>query len=124
MNKQLKAESEQLSPPGDDILETIEHLKMTQAELAAKLQKPTPKVNDLISGKEPITLKTAMQLEKVLGISAAYWMNREERYRTKLAQIEEAQQVENNDFSNGWGDDEPEYSEADIIEKNPNFEGW
>jgi addiction module HigA family antidote len=96
MNKRLQAERELLSPPGDDILETIEHLKMTQAELAARLGKTTPKVNDLISGKEPITLKTALQLEKVLGISAEYWMNREARYRTKLARIEEEEQAEAN----------------------------
>lgn len=96
MNKRLQAERELLSPPGDDILETIEQRKMTQADLAARLGKATSKVNDLISGKEPITLKTAMQLEKVLGISAEYWMNREARFRTKLARIEEDEQAEAN----------------------------
>jgi len=96
MNNQLRAERKLLSPPGDDILETIEHLKMTQAELALRLGKTTPKVNDLIAGKEPVTLKTAMQLEKVLGISAEYWINREARYRTKLARLEESEQAEAN----------------------------
>ncbi len=124
MNKKLQAEQELISPPGDDILETIEHLKMTRAELAARLGKTIQNVNDLISGKEAITLNTAMKLEKVLGISAEYWMNREKRYRAKLTRIEEAQQEPTIDFAGAWSENEPEYSEADIIEKNPKFERW
>ena len=85
----LQLERELLSPPGDTILETIEYLKMSQAELADRLGKTAPKVNDLISGKEPITYNTALQLEKVLGIDAEFWLNREMNYRTKLARLEQ-----------------------------------
>lgn len=84
MSEKLKVVRELLSPPGDDVLETIQHIKMSQAELADRLGKTAPKVNDLISGKEPVTYNTALQLEKVLGIEAQYWLNREKNYRNKL----------------------------------------
>ncbi len=89
MSKLLKAGRELLSPPGDDILEHIEYIKMSQAELADRIGKTPSKVNDLISGKEPITYTTALQLEKVLGIEAQYWLNREMLYREKLARLEQ-----------------------------------
>lgn len=95
MSEQLKAERELLSPPGDDILETIEHIKMSQAELADRLSKTPSKVHDLITGKEPITYNTALQLEKVLGIEAQFWLNREMNYRTKLVRLEQEEGLEN-----------------------------
>lgn len=95
MSEILKAERELLSPPGDDILETIEHIKMSQAELADRLGKTPSKVHDLITGKEPITYNTALQLEKVLGVDAQFWLNREINYRTKLARLEQEEALEN-----------------------------
>lgn len=89
MSQRLKAARDLLSPPGDDILEHIDYIKMSQAELADRLGKTPSKVNDLISGKEPITYTTALQLEKVLGIEAPYWLNREMQYREKLARLEQ-----------------------------------
>ncbi len=86
---QIPLQRELLSPPGDTILETIEFIKMSQAELADRLGKTPSKVHDLITGKEPVTYNTALQLEKVLGIDAGFWMNREMNYRTKLARIEQ-----------------------------------
>jgi Zn-dependent peptidase ImmA (M78 family)/plasmid maintenance system antidote protein VapI len=66
---------------------------MSQAELADRLGKTPSKVNDLISGKEPITYTTALQLESVLGIEAQYWLNREMLYREKLARIEQEESL-------------------------------
>jgi HTH-type transcriptional regulator/antitoxin HigA len=94
MSQLIKDERELLSRPGDAILETLEHLKMTQSELAERMGKTASKINDIISSKEPITIATALQLEKVLGIDAGFWVNRESQYREKLARIEEAEQNE------------------------------
>jgi HTH-type transcriptional regulator/antitoxin HigA len=87
-------ERELLSKPGDTILETLEEMKMTQAELAKRIGKTPSKINDLITGKEPITVTTAVQLEKVLGIDAQFWLNRETLYREKLARIEQEEALE------------------------------
>ena len=64
MNKNLEAARELLIKPGDTILETIQYLKLSQVELAARMDISAPKVNDIIFGKEPITIKTAIKLEK------------------------------------------------------------
>jgi HTH-type transcriptional regulator / antitoxin HigA len=96
MNERLRAERELLSSPGDDILETIEHLKMSQAQLAERMGKTAPKIHDLITGKEPITTATALQLEKVLGVVASFWLSREALYREKLARLEAEEQIEAN----------------------------
>ncbi len=90
----IKDERELLSKPGDTILETIEYLKMSQAELSERMGKTASKINDIISGKEPITVNTALQLERVLGIQAQFWLNREALYREKLARIEQEEFLE------------------------------
>ena len=90
----LRDDRELLSKPGDTILETIEHLKMSQAELAERMGKTPSKINDIIAGKEPITLATAFQLEKVLGIDAQFWLNREILYREKLSRLEQEEALE------------------------------
>jgi len=94
MSSNIKIERELLTKPGDTILETIEFLKMSQAELAERIGKTPAKVNDMISGKAPITVNTAMQLEKVLGIDMQFWLNREMHYREKLARIEQEEFLE------------------------------
>lgn len=94
MSQILKDERALASPPGDDILEHIEYIRMSQVELADRLDKTPSKVNDLIKGKEPITYATALQLEKVLGVEAKYWLSREILYREKLARIEQQEVLE------------------------------
>lgn len=88
MTSLLKAERELLSPPGDDIFEAIEHIKLSRADLAARLCKTVSQVNDLIIGKKEITLEDALKLEEILGIEAQFWLKREMNYRKKLAHIE------------------------------------
>lgn len=85
--KNLKDERELLSKPGDTILETLEYNKMSQIELAQRMGRTPSKINDLISGKEPITVSTALQLEKVFSIDAQFWLNREMLYREKLSRL-------------------------------------
>lgn len=83
-----------LSPPGDTIQETIDSLGMTQAELAERIGRPKEKVNEIIKGKERISYPTAFSLEKVLGIPASFWLNREKDYREQLFQIQEQEKLE------------------------------
>lgn len=104
MNEKLKAERELLSPPGDDILETIKYLRMSQAQLAQRIGKKPSKVHDIITGKEPITVTTALQLEKVLGVSAKMWLNRESHYREKLSRLEQEEFLE---VCKGWLKEQP-----------------
>ncbi|MHB8336765.1 MAG: ImmA/IrrE family metallo-endopeptidase [Ignavibacteriaceae bacterium] len=88
MNKDYKLKKELLSPPGDTIQETIDKIGMNQYELAERLGKNVKNVNQIIKGKEPITTSTAIALEKVLGIPADFWIERDRQYQKGLAEIE------------------------------------
>ena len=94
MNANLILAKELLSPPGDTIQETIDVMGMRQNELAERMGKTESKINDIIKGKEPITVNTALQLELVLGIPAKFWLAREANYREELARIEQQEAQE------------------------------
>lgn len=80
-------------PPGETILESIEALNMTQAELAARLGVTTKHINNIIKGNAPITYDTALKLEDVIGPSAQFWMNLETNYQLDKARIEKEQEL-------------------------------
>ena len=89
MSESTNLYRELLSPPGDTIMETLDVLGMSQAELAVRIGRPKEKINDIIKGRQPITKSTAFKLEKVLGIPASFWLNRENEYRRLLFEIEQ-----------------------------------
>lgn len=82
-----------LSPPGDTIQETIDVMGMCQNELAERMGKTESNINNIINGKEPISVDTALKLEQVLGIRAKFWLTRETNYREELARIEQQKQT-------------------------------
>jgi HTH-type transcriptional regulator/antitoxin HigA len=86
-------------PPGGTLLETIEVLGMTQAELAARTGRPLKTINEIIKGKAAITPETALQLQHVLGIEATFWNKLERNYREALAHDNEQERL--NDAA-GW----------------------
>lgn len=83
-----------LSPPGDTIQEHLDFIGMSQAELAERMGRPKEKINDLIKGREPITVPTAFQLENVLGIPAGFWLNSEKSYRKELYELNRQEELE------------------------------
>jgi HTH-type transcriptional regulator/antitoxin HigA len=83
----------EVSPPGETLLETIEILGMSQAELAERTGRPRKTINEIIKGKTALTPETALQLERVLGIPASFWNNRERQYREALARAEEKESL-------------------------------
>lgn len=75
--------------PGETLKETLEHVGMSQAELALRTDLSEKHVSELANAKAPITADTASRLETVLGIPASFWMNMEAFYqqqKLKLAQ--------------------------------------
>jgi len=87
----IKIAKELISPPGDTLLETLESRGIKQSELAQRMGRPIKTINEIIKGKAAIIPETAIQLERVLGISADFWLTREKNYRLELAEIEEAE---------------------------------
>lgn len=74
-----------VSPPGDTLAELIDELGITQAELARRMGRPLNPVNEMILGSKEITEDTALELERVLGTPAHFWLAREAKYREFLA---------------------------------------
>lgn len=74
-----------VSPPGETLREVLTTIGMTQAELAERVGRPKKTISEIINGKTAITPETALQLERVLAISAGFWLRREQHYRESLA---------------------------------------
>jgi addiction module HigA family antidote len=83
-----------VSAPGDTLMDVLESRGMSQAELAERTGRPKKTINEIIKGKAMITSETAVQFERVLGVSASFWTTREARYRAHLAVIEEAKALD------------------------------
>lgn len=76
-----------VSPPGDTIMDLMEERDWSQVELACRLGFSTKHLNQLIKGKAALTDDTALRLERVLGSTANFWLNREAKYRERLARL-------------------------------------
>jgi HTH-type transcriptional regulator / antitoxin HigA len=81
-------------PPGESLVEALEALGMTQAELASRMGRPLKTVNEIVKGKAAITADTSLQLERVLGIPASFWINLERGYREALARAKDAERLQ------------------------------
>lgn len=82
-----------LSPPGDTLAETMEAKGINQPELALRMGRPLKTINEIIKGKAAITPETALQLERVLGVPATFWLERERNYQLELSEIKAAREM-------------------------------
>lgn len=83
-----------VSPPGETLLDLLEERGLTQKELALRMGRPLKTINEIVKGKAAITKETSLELEKVLGTPADFWLRREARYREYLARVEEQKNAE------------------------------
>ena len=62
--------------PGEMLSEEfLRPLELSQSEFAVRLGVSFPRLNELIRGKRGMTTDTALRLERVLGMSAAFWLS-------------------------------------------------
>jgi addiction module HigA family antidote len=81
-----------VSSPGETLLEILEDVGMSQAELARRTGRTTKTINGIVRGREPLTPTMALQLEKVLGVGARFWGELERNYAEFRAREAEAWQ--------------------------------
>jgi len=89
---EYKYEPDYTIHPGEILAETLEARRMKKTDLAERCKLSPKTVSLIISGKAHLTPETAIQLEKVLGVSASIWSNLDTNYRlfkAKLAAREE-----------------------------------
>lgn len=89
----INTAKELISPPGDTLLETIESLDISQADLAVRMGLPIKTINEVIKGKTAITPEMAIKLERISKVSVAFWLNREAHYQKELAKIKNAEDL-------------------------------
>lgn len=78
-------------PPGEYLLEVLDDMEMSQADLARRMGRPGPAINEITKGIKAMTPETALQLEHVTGVPAHIWTGLEEEYRlTRARQDEQA----------------------------------
>ena len=78
-------EPDEVTPPGVTLSDTLEALGMSQTELSERLGKHKKTINEIIKDKQRIMPDTALELERVLGVPASFWLNRQSRYDEFLA---------------------------------------
>jgi antitoxin HigA-1 len=67
--------------PGEMLLEEfLQPMNITQRELAAAIQVPYQRVNEIINQRRGMTPSTALRLEKYFGVSATFWLNLQMRW--------------------------------------------
>ena len=76
---------ETVSHPGGTLEDALEERGMSQAELAKRTGRPKKAIHEIMKGRAALTPETAIQLERVLGIPASFWRNRQRRYDEYIA---------------------------------------
>ena len=87
-NPMLKIPNHIATPPGATIKEQLNDRGMSQKEFAARMDMSEKHISKLITGDVPLTPKTAVRLEMVLGIPAMFWNNLESIYREKTVKAD------------------------------------
>ena len=82
-----------ISPPGETILDILEERGWSQSELAERIGYTRKHINQLVKGNASITEETALKLERVLGSTAGFWLNREAQYRELIARKSELEEL-------------------------------
>lgn len=83
-----------VSHPGETLLDVLEERGMSQAELADRTGRPKKIVNEIIKGKLGISPETAIQLERTLGVPASFWNRRQQRYDESVARRSEGDRLQ------------------------------
>jgi len=62
-------------PPGEILLrEFLEPLQITQVAFAKRIGVTAARLSEIIHGKRPVTMDTALRLERALGMKAESWL--------------------------------------------------
>lgn len=80
--------------PGETLRETLEAMRMSQADLAQRAGLSTKHVNQIIQGVASITPETALILERVTGTPAVFWSNLEAQHQLAMARAAEEREAD------------------------------
>lgn len=81
----MNGKFEKIPHPGIFLKELLLTRKISQVELAHDIEMQPPHVSGLLNGKRHISATLALKLEKILGIDAMEFMQRQMRYDLQTA---------------------------------------
>ena len=74
--------------PGEILREEfLGPLSLTAYALAKAAQVPRTRIERLVREETPVTADTALRLERVLGVDAAFWTNLQSAYDLRVAEL-------------------------------------
>ena len=75
--------------PGEILLEEfIRPHGLTAGRVAARMKIARPRIEKLVRGRTPVTVDTALRLERLFGPSAQFWLNLQTAKAAPIAGIE------------------------------------
>ena len=81
--------------PGEILLEEfIRPFGLSPGKTAARLHIARPRIEKLVRGQTPVTVDTALRLEKLFGATAQFWLNLQTRYDLETAKRALADDIE------------------------------
>ena len=92
--KIVRSRTIQATPPGWTIREQLKMRKMTQKELATRMNVSDKYINQLINGEIKLTPEIANRLEAILGVPAYFLNNLEAYYRERVIQAQKENEMD------------------------------
>lgn len=74
--------------PGEILYDELEAREIKQKDFAQQLDMRAPHLNELLHGKRNINAVLALKLEKLLGISASFWVRLQAEHDLDKARLE------------------------------------
>jgi antitoxin HigA-1 len=71
--------------PGEILTDELQEINITIADLAQQLDVSPELINNLVEGKQDITVELAAKLSQYFGTSSELWLNLQKSYEEKLA---------------------------------------
>ena len=81
--------------PGQFLMDELDELGMSAAELARIIHVPANRISQIIAGKRNITADTALRLGQYFGTGPRLWLNLQQSFELDLAMQNITPEIEN-----------------------------
>lgn len=79
--------------PGEHLAEELAEIGISAAELARQIGVPVNRVTGILNGQRGITADTALRLGHWFGTSPAFWMNLQQLYELRTAELDHGEVI-------------------------------
>jgi plasmid maintenance system antidote protein VapI/Zn-dependent peptidase ImmA (M78 family) len=87
MTSERQFQPDWVSAPGETIADVLRERQMSPVAFAQQIGSSEEEVNELLHGRSLVTDDVALLLERYLGGSRIFWLNRESQYREDLLRL-------------------------------------